>query len=320
MTNININLAKKLDGSNPYMAAAFIDSYGKVLLQEITLNDIQGDCKLLIENPFTPCAYCGIPVVDSSIMPGSNGMCDNCYKAGPNQPDTCKAINHNMCMQCEHDENCSRQESNFGKNTSLLLEGLGSILNETTGDLTMEERIKPAVYMASDIFWKTIADHFPECKTGDLEPNYVFKMEETMEEVVRHWVDNNVPKPESKPCNRPESNEKPEYWAVEHGLHYQDIWHNHQTGGGCMVVTSDNVVVAGEHRYLGITSECVVVYTDTFEDDAFLNVWDEANTWSFGDNPTVLMNIIDQAFGGNALWNTGHLFDDIMTIAKCGVC
>jgi hypothetical protein len=75
-----------------------------------------------------------------------------------------------------------------------------------------------------------------------------------------------------------------------------------------------------EHRYLGITSECVMVYTDTFQEGDFLNVWDESNVWSFGDNPTVLMNIIDEAFGGSCLWNTGHLFDDIMSIAKSGKC
>ena len=162
-------------------------------------------------------------------------------------------------------------------------------------------------------FWEVVADLFPECKTGDLEPLYIFKMEETMKETVTHWVENN------KPAYK-DAEGKPEDWTEGMYLHYPGVWHMHHTGGGCMVVTSDNVVVAMEHRYMGITAECVMIYTDTFAEDSFLNVYDDANVWSFGDNPTVLMNIIDEWFGGSALWNTGHLFDDIMTIAKSGKC
>jgi hypothetical protein len=131
---------------------------------------------------------------------------------------------------------------------------------------------------------------------------------------VEHWLDNNIPKAWR------DGEKAPEDWTEGMFLHYPGIWHLHHTGGGCMVVTSDNVVVSMEHRYLGITSECVMVYTDTFQEGDFLNVWDESNVWSFGDNPTVLMNIIDEAFGGSCLWNTGHLFDDIMSIAKSGKC
>lgn len=244
------------------------------------------------------CPCCGLPVVDSSIVPDTQGMCDHCYKIGPIITEKLNGMTN-------------RQSTILNMVLTQTLPE--DVMLSKEGFTSVEERIGSAVYMASAKFWEVVADLFPECKTGDLEPLYIFKMEETMKETVTHWVENN------KPAYK-DAEGKPEDWTEGMYLHYPGVWHMHHTGGGCMVVTSDNVVVAMEHRYMGITAECVMIYTDTFAEDSFLNVYDDANVWSFGDNPTVLMNIIDEWFGGSALWNTGHLFDDIMTIAKSGKC
>jgi hypothetical protein len=285
MSEIKINILEVLDGKKPYMGMLFIDSYGDKLLKTLKLADIDpknpdGDH---FDNYFTVCTKCQLPVVDSSIMPDTQGMCDHCYTAGP--------------LSDEAMLNMVRTQT-LPEDIMLSKEGFKSV----------EERIGSAIYMASDQFWKTIADLFPECKTGDLEPLYVFKMEETMKETVTHWVENNSPKVDQS--YRGDGVE--ELDALN--LHYRSTWHLMHTGGGCMVALTDNVAVAGNHNYMGVTGDCICIYTDTFNQDDFL--MEPIATWTFGDNPTVLMNQIDDFMGGVGYWDTGKLFDDIMTLAK----
>lgn len=313
MTNINLDIAKKLDGTETHMIAILVDSWGDKLVIDLAADRGMGFPDTIIAaDYFRPCAHCGNAVLDCNFEANSD-CCDRCtngHKSGFVPSTNLRFAMLDMALTQTLPEDVMERHTPM----TTVESNNRVVVNQS---LDMDERIAIAVEAASQAFWDVIAKSFPDAVDGSF---LMSDMDDIMKSWVDHWVDNNVPKKQDKPCNRSESNEKPESWVDELHLHYPEIWHNHQTGGGCMVVTSDNVVVAGEHRYLGITSECVVVYTDTFQDDGFLNVWEEENTWSFGDNPTVLMNIIDNAFGGNALWNTGHLFDDIVTIAKSGNC
>jgi hypothetical protein len=78
MSEIKIWINKELTGNKPYMGVVFIDSYGDVLLKELTLQDSG-----IFDEYFTLCSICGLPVVDSSIVPDTGGMCDHCYKSVP---------------------------------------------------------------------------------------------------------------------------------------------------------------------------------------------------------------------------------------------
>jgi hypothetical protein len=97
-------------------------------------------------------------------------------------------------------------------------------------------------------------------------------------------------------------------------LHYQKTWHLWHLVGNCVLAATDNVVVGDQYNFLVISKDCVCIYQDTFTDnELMLNL---LCCWEYGDNPTVLMNYIDDYMGGTNYWNTGKLFDDIMTIAK----
>lgn len=164
------------------------------------------------------------------------------------------------------------------------------------------ERIDAAVYMASTKFWEVIADLFPECKTGDLEPLYVFKMEEVMKETVTHWVESNRQVPRGVGID-----------GIN--LYYLDTWHQINSDIGCTVFITDDVTISGKHYYLAVDTESVTFHEDDFKTALLFN---ERAQWSFGDNPAVLMNYIDEFMGGINHWDTGKLFDDIMTLAKSG--
>lgn len=337
MSVIHLELATKLDGSETHMLAVLVDSWGDKLV--IPLN-----CEMVIEpaDYFMPCAHCGNAVLECNFEAGSD-CCDRCTAGHKsdfvpttmfqnhigkrvripedrtediiNMMDACVHTHIETCPMgvCGISDICTKRDELIGVIPKMAeVKNLKEVKMEITGK-SMEDRIKAAVQEASDAFWEVIAKkHFPDAVDGAF---LMSDMDDIMLSWVTHWVENNVPT-----ANWKDKEATPEEWTEDMGLHYPGVWHMHHTGGGCMVVTSDNVVVAGEHRYMGITSECVVIYTDTFAEDSFLNVFEESNCWSFGDNPTVLMNIIDEAFGGNCLWNTGHLFDDIMTIAKSGKC
>jgi hypothetical protein len=235
-------------------------------------------------NYFTPCAHCGNAVLDCNFNNGSD-CCDRCTEG--NYPTKQEDI---------------KMETTLVKNRV--------VVNQ---NLTISERTSLAVEAGVSAFWETIAASFPDSNgSGDLTPHSTMLFENGAEMAVKEWIEFNVPK---KECYRGEIG----YFDELH-LHYRDVWHQLHTGGGCMVAVTDNIAIDGSYRYMGVTSDCVCIYTDTFEEDDFLMEHMEDCTWSFGENPTTLMNIIDEMFGGSALWNTGHLFDDIMTLGKSGKC
>jgi len=287
MTNINLDLAVKLDGSETHMIAILVDSWGDKLI--IPLN-----CEMSIEpaNYFTPCAHCGNAVLECNFEAGSD-CCDRCTKG--------------------HSSGFVPEVKIAGIKQQLtdVVRNLQEVKMELIGTKDMTTRIKVARQEAEDAFWAVIVKHFPEATDGQF---LMSDMDEIMLSWVEHWVDNNVPKPESQTASYRGDRED----LDEMHLHYSDTWHLMHTGGGCMVALTDNVVVAGNHNYIGVTSECVCVYTDTFDQDQFL--MEPIADWTFGDNPTVLMNILDEFMDGAALWDTCKLFDDIMTLAKSGKC
>jgi len=301
MTNINLDLAAKLDGSETHMIAVLVDSWGDKLV--IPLN-----CEMAIEpaNYFTPCAHCGNAVLDCNFTNGSD-CCDRCNE-GRYHTKTKKEM-LDMCLTQTLPEDLIevkaikevKQEilSNKKEIHMNTVNVSGRIIvNES---LDMEERITIAVEAANEMFWDIIAKSFPDSVDGSF---LMSDMDDVMLSWVKHWVENNVP---SRQCYRGE-------YLTGLDLHYDHMWHLMHTGGGCMVGVSDSVVVDGKHNYIGVDSEHVCIYTDTFKQDDFMQ--EHLASWAFGDNPTVLMNMIDEYLGGPALFDTGELFDDIMTIGK----
>lgn len=59
--------------------------------------------------------------------------------------------------------------------------------------MSEKERKAEAIEKASLNFWATIAEQYPECKTGDFPPDAHFKIEAAMEEAVNTWLDYNKP-------------------------------------------------------------------------------------------------------------------------------
>jgi hypothetical protein len=215
--------------------------------------------------------------------------------------DNCERQKDNVCSECDIDDICtlhkhSRQPENQEENMEARIKELQKI--------PMEERIKTARQEAEDAFWAVIVKHFPDATDGSF---LMSDMDDIMLSWVNHWVDCNVPRPET--VHRGDL-----YLLDELHLHYRDTWHLLHTGGGCMVALTDNVAVGGKYYYMGVTSECVCIYEDTFSEEQFMV--EHITVWSFGDNPTVLMNQIDEFLGGTGYWDTGKLFDDIMTIGK----
>lgn len=267
MSEINIHIAKDLNGKTPYMGMLFVDSYGDKLLKELKLEDIDPlnpDCEHF-DNYFTICTICNLPVVDSSIMPDTQGICDHCYEAGP-------------------------------------------------GPTMLEERISSATYMASVKFWATIADLFPECVHGDLDPLVTHNFEQDSLNAVKYWVELNTPKVEQN--NQGDTDRLKSAQALIGGLHlhYRDTWHLLRLDEHCIIAVTDNVAVNMKHYYLTVQKEHVVIFEDTLNAlDMFRN---PIAIWYFGDNPTVLMNYIDEFLGGIGYWDTSRLFDDIVTIGK----
>lgn len=324
MKTIQIGILKEnVDGTKPYMACAFIDSYGDVLLKVLTLDDIAGDNKLMLDNYFAPCGICGLPVVDSSIVPDTQGMCDHCYKAGPADQYVIKA--HALFGHIPG-ANIPELMDQHERQSAMLNMALTQTLPEdvmtqtmigieesiikvkiNTG-LTKDERIAIALETGEQAFWDVIARSFPEAESGDylMEDIHV-----TLEPNVRHWVELNADhKIKDIPSYRGDKLDLDELH-----LHYPETWHLMHMGGGCMVAITDNVAVNMKHYYLAVSGECVCIYEDTFNQDNFMQ--EHTTDWTFGDNPTVLMNQIDEFMGGTGYWDTGKLFDDIQTLAKC---
>jgi len=57
----------------------------------------------------------------------------------------------------------------------------------------MDERIRLAVDKAEQAFWASIAESFPEAQSGDLPPDAVGLLMQSMTDVVKFWVHFNVP-------------------------------------------------------------------------------------------------------------------------------
>ena len=55
------------------------------------------------------------------------------------------------------------------------------------------KRIEEAVRDAEHFFWEEICVHFPEVRTGDLDPGTVFALNIAMENAVRIWLGYNAP-------------------------------------------------------------------------------------------------------------------------------
>lgn len=55
------------------------------------------------------------------------------------------------------------------------------------------ERLAKANEDAQYAFWEEFAKHYPESKSGDLDPLYVEEFDRACQIVTAEWVDNNVP-------------------------------------------------------------------------------------------------------------------------------
>ena len=330
MTHIDLHLATKLDGSETHMIAILVDSWADKLV--IPLN-----CEIVIEPAdfFQPCAHCGNAVLECNFEAGSD-CCDRCtegHKSGfvPTtmfQDNFGKRVRINedrtediirMMDECHHthietctgicgiSDICTKRSELIGVIPQMtVVKALREVKMEITNK-TMEQRIKDARQEAEDAFWAVIIKHFPEAVDGQF---MMSDMDEIMLSWVQHWVENNVPAATKvEPSWRGDLGE-----LSELNLHYEDTWHLWHSGGGCMIASTDNVAVNGEYHFLCISMDCVCIYKDTFISEEFM--MDALCCWSYGENPTVMMNQIDEFLGGPALWDTGKLFDDIMTIAK----
>lgn len=60
-----------------------------------------------------------------------------------------------------------------------------------------EDRITAAMQAADEAYWGAIADAFPECKSGDVSPEWVERHDSVVHaqlyQLVRSWVDGNLP-------------------------------------------------------------------------------------------------------------------------------
>jgi hypothetical protein len=315
MTRINLDLAVKLDGSETHMLAILVDSWGDKLIIPI-----MADTKIEGAEYFTPCAHCGNAVLECNFEAGSD-CCDRCT-AGPKHVwmptkirletgivelteldlDMHKSAILNMALTQTLPEDVMEKKSPM----TIVESKIRVVVNE---QLDTDERISIAIETASLAFWDVIARSFPDAPSGD----YLMENIDTiLLPNIKHWVDCNLPK-------RPEPSYRGERHQLDDlSLHYEATWHRFHTGGNCMAAVTDNVAVSAQYNYLVIADNYVCVYEDTFKMDDFMQK--PIASWSFGDNPCVLMNMLDDFMGGAALWDTCKLFDDIMTLGKSGKC
>lgn len=340
-TNISINLAGKFDGSETKMLAILVDSWGDKLVIPLTIDEATGNGVSTIEaiEYFNPCAHCGNAVLDCNFENGSD-CCDRCNEghgttfrpANKIQTanktyaylkedmteeiiqtmDECVHTKFSTCTgTCWISDICTKREelrqfAIFQKlQTQTLPEDVMEPKKFSNASLHIDFRIRAARQEAEDAFWAVIVKHFPEANDGSF---LMSDMEDIMLSWVKHWVDCNVP---SQASYRGELLE-----LKDMKLHYEDTWHMFHTGGNCYAAATDNVAVHSEYHYLVIADSYVCVYVDNFVQDDFMQK--SIASWAFGDNPCVLMNILDEFMGGNCLWNTAHLFEDIMKLGYSG--
>ncbi len=53
------------------------------------------------------------------------------------------------------------------------------------------ERLEEALHLAVETFWFSIAESYPEIKTGDVSLDEVLNFENAMELAVTQWLNNN---------------------------------------------------------------------------------------------------------------------------------
>jgi hypothetical protein len=62
---------------------------------------------------------------------------------------------------------------------------------------TLNERITAAMQAADEAYWETIAKAFPECKTGDVAPDWMERHDAVVQgpllQLVTWWVEGNLP-------------------------------------------------------------------------------------------------------------------------------
>ena len=67
---------------------------------------------------------------------------------------------------------------------------LNKELNEES-DQTIKEKISKVVENELINFWVNIAKHFPEIRSGDIDPLLDFTFSQHAEEIVNHWYEVN---------------------------------------------------------------------------------------------------------------------------------
>ena len=163
--------------------------------------------------------------------------------------------------------------------------------------IAMETRIQEAAELADTAFWRTVAECFPEAKTGDFPSDFTYNPVS----MVRRWVNANVPR-------------TIEAWAKELNLHNAASWRLLNTGGITVAVTEP----LQDGWYVGISSDHVLLYKKS--SDEWLEQDTEVGIWTFGSHPKDLMALIEKylcnAFEPGNAFEPCSLFDDIMTIGK----
>lgn len=55
-----------------------------------------------------------------------------------------------------------------------------------------DSKIRDAAEFAQTEFWHTVADAFPQIKTGDFSPDADFEFTDACRKAVRRWVESNI--------------------------------------------------------------------------------------------------------------------------------
>lgn len=65
---------------------------------------------------------------------------------------------------------------------------------ETPSAQRRSERLGAALEAAEEAFWEAIARRYPECKTGDLDPESQIRFSQAAKAAAEAWVEANEPK------------------------------------------------------------------------------------------------------------------------------
>ncbi|MGU4699121.1 hypothetical protein K6L09_20860 [Burkholderia cepacia] len=57
----------------------------------------------------------------------------------------------------------------------------------------LKQRMEEVVEKAEEKFWETVADLFPEVKTGDMAPEASFAFSQACKSAVKLWLQSNHP-------------------------------------------------------------------------------------------------------------------------------